>query len=182
MRYVAKKCGETPKEAIKTLDQLKEYLVSISDKHPDDFNAAIYGTLKAESDLQGKSGAAIQVGMIGSFRNLVEKPSFKERNVDIDQLLATSQNTLIQLGVAHYEMGYRKNEDESADIIFPSCHIKPACRLAYDEGSLGRIIGGTQCVSCTGMCQFLKLLTGYDWDYELLEFDKPQCIARIFMV
>ncbi|WXG42015.1 MAG: hypothetical protein WED07_14850 [Candidatus Freyarchaeum deiterrae] len=182
LRFAAKKYGETPKEAIKTLDQLIEYLVSVSDKHPDAANAAVYAGLKAESDIQGKSGAGIRVGLIGFFRSLGKKPSAKERNVDIDQLLATFQKTLIQLGLAHYEVGYNKNEDGSVNVIWPNCYIKDGCRLASDEGATKRIIGGLQCVSCSGMCQILKLLSSYDWDYELLEFDKPHCIARSFMI
>jgi hypothetical protein len=182
LRFVAQKYGETPKEAIKTLDQLIGYLVSISDKHPGAANAAIYGGLKAESDLEGKSGAGIRVGLIGFSGNVKKKPSAKERNVDIDQLLETIQKTLIQLGLAHYELGYRKNEDESVDLIWPNCYLKDGCRLSHDEGATRRIIGGSQCVSCSGMCQLLKLLSSFQWDYELLEFDKPQCIARISMV
>ncbi|WXG42016.1 MAG: hypothetical protein WED07_14855 [Candidatus Freyarchaeum deiterrae] len=182
LRYAAQKYGETPKEAIKTLDQLREYLISISDKHPDAINAAVYAGLKAESDIQGKSGAGIRVGLIGFSRSLGKKPSAKERNVDIDQLLTTYQQTLIQLGAAHYEEGYRKNEDESVDVIDPNCYIKDGCRLAHDEGALGRITGGLQCVSSFGMCQILKLLSSYEWDYELLEFNKPHCLARIYML
>nr|MDO8081016.1 hypothetical protein [Candidatus Freyarchaeota archaeon] len=182
LRFANLKFGETPKEAIKTLDQLAEYLLSISDKHPDTFNAAVYGVLKAESELQGKPGAGIQVGALAFSRKVEKKPNAKERNVDIDQLITTFYKILIQLKVAYYELGYRKNEDESVDIIWPSCHMKDACRLANDEGALGRTIGGLQCVSCTGICQFFKQLSSYDWDYKLLEFDKPHCIARLFMI
>lgn len=182
LQFAAQKYGGTPNEAIKTLDQLEKFLISVSDKHPYALNAVIYAGSKAESDLQGKSGAAVRIGMIGLSRKMMKEPSANERSVDIDQLLATFQKTLIQLELAHCEVGYRKNDDESFDIIWPNCHIKDACRLAHDEGSLGRIIGGMQCVSCAGMLQFLKLLSGRDWDYELLEFDKPHCVAKIFMV
>ncbi|MFB0562258.1 MAG: hypothetical protein ACETWM_13725 [Candidatus Lokiarchaeia archaeon] len=181
LQFVAEKFGETPKEAIKTLDQLRDYLISISDKHPDVIIVDVYAGLKTESDLQGKSGAGARVGVIGFSRNLVKKPSAKERNVDIDQLLATVQQTLIQLGLAQYEVGYKKNVDESVDIFWPNCYVKDGCRKAFDEGVLTRPVGGLHCIGCSGMCQLLKLLSGFEWDYELLEFDKPHCIARCYM-
>jgi hypothetical protein len=182
LQYAAQKFGEAPKKDIKTLDQMLEFLVSISDRHPDALNAVVYGGSKAESDLQGMSGAAARVAMMGLSKNFVKAPSAKARNVDIDQLLATYQKILTQLEVANYEVGYRKNSDESVDVAWLNCHMKDACQLAYDEGALKRITGGLQCVACAGMLQILKLVSGYDWDYELLEFDKPHCTARIFMV
>ncbi|MEM3525960.1 MAG: hypothetical protein QXV37_00975 [Candidatus Jordarchaeaceae archaeon] len=182
LQYAAKKFGETPKGEIKTLDQILEFLVSISDRHPDALNAVVYSGSKAESELQGRSGAAARIGLMGLSKNLVREPSGKERNVDVDQLLATYQKTLLQLEVANCEVGYRKNSDESVDVIWPNCHMKDGCRMAYDEGALKRAIGGLQCLACAGMLQILKLLSGFDWDYELLEFDKPYCLARVFMV
>ncbi|WXG42018.1 MAG: hypothetical protein WED07_14865 [Candidatus Freyarchaeum deiterrae] len=181
LQYVAQKYGETPKEAIKTLDQLGAYLISISDKYPKAFNAAVYGQFKVEKELQGSAGAATRVGTMGFSRNLVESPNVKERNVDIDNLLTTFQQTLIQLKLA-MEVGYKKNEDGSVNVIYPDCPIKDACLKAYDEDALKRVIGGSQCVSSSGVCQFLKLLSSYDWDYNLLEFDKPYCISRLFMI
>ncbi|WXG42013.1 MAG: hypothetical protein WED07_14840 [Candidatus Freyarchaeum deiterrae] len=181
LQYVAQKYGEKPKEAIKTLDQLGAYLVSISNKYPKAFTAAIYAHLKVEKELQGSAGAGTRVGMMAFSRNLMKKPSAKERNVDIDNLLTTFQQTLIPSRLA-MEVGYKKNEDESVNVIYPDCPIKDACQMASHEDALKRVIGGLQCVSCSGVCQILKLLSSYDWDYELLEFNKPHCIARIFMV
>lgn len=180
LQFVSQRLGETPEKDIKTIDQLMEYLISIADKHPNVVNVILYAGLKAESYIMGRSGALTRVGLIGYFKNIEERPAEK-RNMDIDQLLATYQQTTIQLEVAFCEIGYKKNADESIDIIWPNCHLKEGCRLAQEEGVATRVTGGLQCLASVGVCQMLKLLSGYEWDYELMEFDKPHCIARIYL-
>ncbi|WXG42014.1 MAG: hypothetical protein WED07_14845 [Candidatus Freyarchaeum deiterrae] len=181
LQYVAQKYGEKPKEAIKTLDQLGAYLVSISDKHPKAFTAAMYAHFKVENDLQGSAGAATRVTSRGISKNFTEGTSIKERNIDVDQLLKTFQQTIIPARVG-CEMGYKKNEEGSVDLIWPDCYFKDACQTASGEDALKRVIGGVQCEISSGICQFLKLLSSYDWDYQLLEFDKPHCISRLFII
>ncbi|WXG41735.1 MAG: hypothetical protein WED07_13395 [Candidatus Freyarchaeum deiterrae] len=184
LRFIAQKTQEKTPEDIKNLDQLADYILSISDKHPDASNAILYAQCKTEMELQGQSGAGTRIGTIGYQRSSgIAKPSSaKERNVDLDQLISNLRKLGVDMKVAPFEYGYKKNEDESVDIILPDCYLKSGCLMALDEGLLKRAVGGMDCGYSNVMCQFLKMYTGYEWDYKLLEFDKPHCILRVFMI
>ncbi|MGQ9722160.1 MAG: hypothetical protein ACUVXA_12660, partial [Candidatus Jordarchaeum sp.] len=54
--------------------------------------------------------------------------------------------------------------------------------VSFGQRLMNRVVGGLQCGPGSVMCQLFKLFTGYDWDYELLDFDKPYCIARCYMI
>nr|MDO8080082.1 hypothetical protein [Candidatus Freyarchaeota archaeon] len=179
--FVAQKIGEEPPEDIETLEQMADFLISISDKHPIAYSAILYSQFKTENELQGQTGAGTQTGAIGFSRTMTKSPNIKERNVNLDDLLSKYRQTWVEVGVAHHEFGYKKNEDGSVDIIFPECYVKDGCRMCFDEGLMKRPVGGLQCGHSSVVCQFFKLLTGYEWDYKLLEFDKPQCIANCYM-
>lgn len=182
LAFVAKKIGEEPSQDIKNLDQLAEYIISVSNKYSTAYCAIPYAGFKTEKELQGRTGAGTQLGAMSISRSVVKGPSREKRNIDLDSLLSKYRQTLIEIGAAPHEMGYRKNEDESVDLIWPKCYLKDGCRMAFDEGVLTRVVGGLQCSHCAGILQLFKLFTSYDWDYKLLEFDKPYCIANIYMI
>jgi hypothetical protein len=79
------------------------------------------------------------------------------------------------------EFGYKKNEDGSLDIILPNCYYKEVCQQAFKENLLKRLNGKMHCSIGSTMCQYLKMVTSYEWDYDCLEFDKPHCITRCYM-
>jgi hypothetical protein len=180
--FVTQKIGEKPTKDIKELDQLAEYLISISYKYPTVYGAIPYAQYKTEKEFQGQTGAGTQVGAMGMSRGVLRSPSREKRNVNLDDLLSKYRQTTVGIGAATYELGYKKNEDESVDVVWPECYVKDGCRLAFNEGLLKRSVGGLQCGHSSVMCQLFKLLTGYEWDYKLLEFDKPYCIANCYMI
>ncbi len=180
--FITKKIGKEPPEDIETIEQMGDYLIAISDEHPIAYSAILYSQFKTENELQGQTGAGTQTGAIGFSRTMEENPSIEERNVDLDEIIIKYRQTWLEGGIAHHEFGYKKNEDGSVDIIFPECYVKDGCRFCFDEGLMKRPVGGLQCGHSSVVCQFFKLLTGYEWDYKLLEFDKPHCIANCYMI
>ena len=177
-------CQEKQPEDIKTLDQLKNYIVSISNKYPTAFCAITYSQFKTEDKLQGRAGAGVRIGTIGwqKHKGITRDSGAKEKNIDLDGILLKYRQISIDMGAAAYEFGYKKNEDESFDAIRPDCFLKSACLMAHDEGLLKRPAGGMNCAHSNVLCQFLKVHTGSEWDYDLLEFDKPHCISRFFII
>nr|MDO8082940.1 hypothetical protein [Candidatus Freyarchaeota archaeon] len=180
LQFEARKIGEEPTEDIKTLDQLAEYLVSKSDKYPTPNCVLMCAQLKVENELQGRTGAATRVGEMGFHRTFVKSQSGEERNVDLDDVISNLVQTAFTLKLGPKEFGYKKNEDGSLDLLFPTCYYKDGCRQALDDNLLNRPDGRMQCAVGSTLCQFLKLVTGYEWDYDCLEFDKPRCIARCY--
>nr|MDO8082135.1 hypothetical protein [Candidatus Freyarchaeota archaeon] len=182
LKFIAEKIGEKPPEDIKTLDQLKEYLISKSNVYPTSYSAAAYAQWRTENELQGQTGAGTQIGTIGSARSISDKPGLKKREVQVDQVLSNIRQSLVAIGCCPSELGYKENEDGSVDIIVPKCHFRDGCERAFDEGYLNRLDGRLQCGVATGWCILLKLSTGYEWDYDLLESYKPHCIQRCYMI
>ncbi len=181
LQQLSQKSGEEPPEYIKNLDQLAEYLISKSDKYPTCYSLLTYAQAKTENDLQGQIGAGTQVEMINVSRNIAESSKIEERKVDLDDIISNFRQTIVAGKLSPSEMGYKKNEDGSIDIIWPNCNFKEGCKLAYDEGLLKRPDGRQRCSSGSFLSQYFKLATGYVWDYDVLESYKPHCITRCYM-
>lgn len=104
------------------------------------------------------------------------------QKADVDKILAKLRQLAVRMKIAPIEFGYRKNEDESVDILHGGCFYFNGCKKAADYGLLKRSDGKIMCGSTMYVCQFLKMGTGYEWDYSVLKFSEPQCIMRCYMV
>ncbi|MFB0561205.1 MAG: hypothetical protein ACETWM_08315 [Candidatus Lokiarchaeia archaeon] len=180
LQFEAQRIGEEPTEDINTLDQLTEYIVSKTDKYPTPNCVVMCAQLKAENDFQGQTGAATRVGEMGFHREFVQSTIGGEMNVDLDEVISNLVHTAFEMKLGPKEFGYRTNQDKSIDLLFPNCYYKDGCRQALYEGLLNRPDGRMQCSIGSTMCQYLKLVTGFEWDYDCLEFDEPHCIARCY--
>ncbi len=180
-RFLVQKIGEKLPEDIKDTNQVKEYLVSISNKYPTPYCAAIYATLKTENELMGKSEIVSRVGTKDAAKVVLKELRTGERKLDINNILSRFRQDTIAGKIAHHEMGYKENEDGSTDIMWKNCFLFDACQLAYDEGLLKRSDGTQVCEQMVASCSYFKLLTGYEWDYKLLEFGKSHCVTRCYV-
>jgi hypothetical protein len=79
------------------------------------------------------------------------------------------------------EYGYKDNPDGSTEIFHQKCLLYDGCKAALDEGLLKRTDGKPRCALSAFSCQMYKVLMGYNFDYEMKEVCKPQCIIRIFV-
>lgn len=175
------KIGEEPPEDIKTLDQLVEYLVSKTDKYPP-YCTVFYAQIKTENDIQGQTGAGTRIEIMSLTKNLVKTRGIEDRDVDVDGAILKFNQVITSIKVNPGYWGYKKNEDGSLDGILPKCYYLDVCKLAFDEDLLIRPNGRMRCGIIAFLCQYLSLVTGYDWDYDILDFHAPYCIARFFML
>lgn len=180
MQYEAQRIGEDPPEGITTLDQLTEYIFSKIDKYPTPNCVVMCAQLKVENEFQGGTGAATRVGEMGFHRGFVQSTTGGERNIDLDEIISNLVKTAFELKMGPKEFGYRTNKDGSLDLLFPNCYYKDGCQQALRDNLLNRPDGRMQCSIGSTMCQYLKLVTGYEWDYDCLEFDKPHCISKCY--
>ncbi|MEM2146543.1 MAG: hypothetical protein QW279_14370 [Candidatus Jordarchaeaceae archaeon] len=179
LEFTAEKLGEKSPEGIKTLDQLAEYLLSISSKHPKVFLAEIYAQIHVENTFLGQIGAGTRVLEIGANKFVDEKESDKKRSTNIKEILFKLRETAIQMKFAPKEHGYRINGDGSADMLWPNCYFRDVCEPAYYQGSLAMPTGKMRCGITAFVCQYFKKATGFEWDYERIEAYKGYCIIRI---
>ncbi len=181
-RLVSKYSGETPPVDVKTLDQLTEYLLLKKDKFPPHW-AVLWAQFKTEKKLEGARGAGTRFMEMAISRSVLESDGdVRLKKFDIDFVLETLYKTIVDMKVAPLEMGYKKNEDESIDVLYRNCYFLEACQLASNENLLNRQDGKMVCGIFALVCRYLKIGTGHEWDYTLSKFEKPNCIAKCFIV
>ena len=181
LQFIAKKFGEKPPKDIKDLNQLAKHVISMCGKHPRAYNAIIYAQAKTENDLQGQIGVGIRVAAMDFSRDAVKGSNVERRTFDVDDAISKIHQYTIAMKICPPELGYRKNEDGSVDLLTPNCYAMDGCRQAFEEG-LKRLDGRLNCGQSAFLCQFLKLISGYEWDYDLLESYKPHCLVRFCII
>ncbi|MEM3526367.1 MAG: hypothetical protein QXV37_03045 [Candidatus Jordarchaeaceae archaeon] len=203
LEFLAQKIGENPPEDIKTLDQLSEYVLSKLDKYPYPYCAISYGQVKAENELQGQTGAGTRYEISHVVKNIKEKAESQKENldastlslrqqaikkigdetyIDIDFILSEIRKSGVSLKIISPEMGYKKNEDGSVNILWPKCYFFDACQRTLAEGLLKRPDGRQRCAIGEYFSQRFKTFTGYEWDYECIEACKPHCITKLYLL
>ena len=180
--FIAQKIGEKTPDDIKDLDQLTEYLISVSDKYPRPFCACTYAQIKTENIFEGRIGAGTKVESMRISRNIAKEGKIKIKNFDVEGTVTKIRQTGVAMKIVPREMGYKKNDDGGVDILWPKCYLMDACELAFTEGLLKRPKGGLRCGLGESLSQLFKILTNNEWDYTLLEFNKPYCIHRNYPV
>lgn len=180
LRAAAKQIGEEPREDIKTLDQLEDYLFSKVDIIRPCYIVlwAQFVTVKKFEGYQGVGERVMEVGVSQRVMNITSEV----KKFDIDDVISKLYQTLVEIKVAPCEWGYKKNEDGSVDILCRGCYFMEGCRLSLNEALLHRPNGRMLCGTFALTCYFLKKSTGHEWDYTILEFDKPHCIAKCYMI
>lgn len=182
LQYESQQTREESPKDIENLDQLAEYLLSKLAQYPKAYHSIVYAQFKTENEFQGQTGAGTQVGAIGLSRSVMKSSGREEINIDFDDLLTKYREMTISIKVCTRDFGYKLDEDESVVIIWPNCYLNSVCQYAFENGLLNRPRGGMQCGHASVMCQFFKLITGYEWDYQILESHKPHCIAKSYIV
>jgi len=182
LEYESQQTGEETPNGIQNLDQLAEYLMSKSAQHPKAYHSIVYAQFKTENEFQGQTGAGTRVGAIGLSRSVMKGSGRREININFDDLLTKYREMTISIKVCTRDLGYTQDEDGNVFVLWPNCYLNSVCKYAFDSGLLIRPKGGTQCGHASVMCQFFKLITGYEWDYEILESHKPHCIAKSYIL
>ncbi|MBS7288240.1 MAG: hypothetical protein KIH01_05730 [Candidatus Freyarchaeota archaeon] len=180
LKFISSKTGESAPSSIETLEQLAGYLVSSIRKYPRPYCALLYAEIRAEVELQGEIGAAIQISEIKWAKRFTEAAKKDVKN-DIEKILLDLNKMTRDLKVSSDdESGYRVNDDGTLDMVFTNCYFKDVCEQALAEG-LKRTDGRKYCPASSGICRYFRSITGYEWDYDLLEFNKPYCTSKIYM-
>jgi hypothetical protein len=180
VEFMNHKTVDPPVEEVKTLDQMAKYLLSKVSVYPTPYCAVMYAQHKVESDLQGKSGAISRIGDMGWQRNFAKSQDVKGKTVDFDKIVPDLRKASVMMKLSPSEFGYRKNECGGVDFIIPECFYLDGCQQAFKEGLLSRPDGRTQCDLGSSLCQFFKMATSCEYDYDLMEAYKPRCMIRYY--
>ena len=184
LRAASAKTGETPPRDIKTLAQLTDYLILESDKlQTRPYFIAHWALNVTEKKLEGTLGVAYGMAFKGEFEKVLSTDgNEKLSSMDLDGVLSKLRKLTINLRIAPTEFGYKKNSDGSLDTFQQGCPFLEGCRIAEKDSTLSRPDGRMSCGACMLVVHFLKDSTGVDWDHYILEFAKPYCVTRLFVI
>lgn len=185
LQAVASQTGEEPPKDVQTLERLKEYLLSKTEKLSfPPYYLLLWAEFITAKKLEGSLGAGYRISHRGIIKRVAETDDNVKllQKLGIDQVLLKIHQFAVEKKVAPLELGYRKNEDGSIDIMYGGCYFFDACQLAKEKKLLQRSDGQLLCGTSTFVCQFLRMATGYEWDYTILEFGKAHCIIKCFMI
>lgn len=181
LQFISQKIEEEPPKNIESLDQLAKYLLSKTDKYPLPNCACYYAEIKTEKELQGLLGATYRLSEAGFYKRHMKTQKVEERRLNLDDILSNLYQFAVENKLAPEEFGYRINQDGSLDALFPNCFYKEVCRQAFKERISARANGSMHCALGSTLCQYFKMVTGHEWDYDPVEYDKPHCIIRCYM-
>jgi hypothetical protein len=182
LSYLTPRIGEKPHEGIKDISQLMEYIASKEDRYPSPECVVVYAQVKTENDFQGQTGAGTTIEQISMARQVLESHKVTERNVDVDKAFAVFSQILLAMKIHPDEWGYKRNADGSAEIMVRNCYFQDSCNQCLDEHLLKRPDGRQRCGTVGFICKSLKPVTGYEWDYEVVDAPRPLCTVKCYMI
>lgn len=184
LRGISAQTGkETPKD-IKTLDQLKDYLILKEGelRFPSYF-LMFWAHFVTDKKFESFKEDLTQSMFKNVAQRVAEKDSdIKTKNLDLEEILAKLRKRAVDLEVAPLEFGYRMNNDGSIDLVHGGCPFFEGCEKSWEQNLLKKRDGRIMCGATIFVCQFLEIATRQGWDHAILEFDKTRCIARCFPV
>ncbi|GEM_PF-904737 len=184
LQFEAKKLGEKPPENISGLGAVTDYILANLDRYPKGFNALIYGIGKAESKLQGSTGAGSRRAAYSAMKYIMESSGMLSSIVgttkDIFEAIYKAEEINKEIKTAVSARYIREKNNQVIEVV-PNCPFRDACSAIIDEG-IGRLVGGSECICLITTNAEAEIITKKQLDYKIEEFGKSECRGRIFEV
>jgi hypothetical protein len=178
--FFAKKIGQKPPE-IKNLDEALNYASNNMKTFLNGYSAFAYGAMKAESTIQGATGAVIRVVAKTATANFFDASGLGKalgNASDSSQALAKYYGLLTKLGSMKPEDLKFTRSDGVLDLEVDNCPYSDACSALVAEG-VPRILGGHECVRILSFATIVQVMTGRQQDYKLTNLSPPRCKGQI---
>jgi hypothetical protein len=182
LQFEAEKLKESPPESIQGLEAVTNYILANLNRYNRGYDSLIYGIAKAESKLQGSTGAGAKRAAYSAMKSILESSGLLNNIIgttgDVYGAIykAEELNKEIKTAVsAHYIRG----ENNQVTIVVPNCAYKDACEALLNEG-ISRVVGGSECIYLIVTNAEAEIVTKKHLDYKIDEFGKLECKGRIF--
>nr|MDO8082074.1 hypothetical protein [Candidatus Freyarchaeota archaeon] len=184
LEFESRMLKEKPPENIQGLEEVTNYIIANLDRYPNGCSALSYGIFKAESKLQGSTGAGAKRVAYGAMKSILESSGILNSVVgtteDVFEAYKKFTDSVRSTKVVILTRVIRK-ENNQVVVVFHDCPFKEACRAFVDEG-ISRMIGGWECIALIIVNVGIEIITKNTLDYKLEEFDKPNCRGRVWEV
>lgn len=184
LEFESRMLNEKIPEEIQGLDEVVDYITTNLDRYPRGHCSLIYGMFKAESKLQGFSGAGAKRAAYTSMKSILEITGI------LNKFVGTTTDALDSCKKASFifdvtkiviPMSLTQGEENQLNIVFHDCPYKDACTALANE-KLTRLVGGWECVALMFINAGVEIITKKTFDYKLEGFNEPNCRGRIFEI
>ncbi|MHA1645302.1 MAG: hypothetical protein ACTSV0_09745 [Candidatus Freyarchaeota archaeon] len=184
LEFEAVKLNEKPPENLTDLEEITNYIVENLERYPGGYNALIYGIGKADSRLEGATGAGAKRAAYSAMKSIIESSGL------LDSVIGTTEDAFEAICKAekiNKELGatiparYIRGENNQVIQIVPNCPFRDACSAVMSEG-ISRLVGGEECVSLITTTAEAEIITRKHFDYRLDEFGEVECRGRVFEI
>ena len=169
---------------IKDIDKALKYVTDNMNLFLNGYAALAYGAMKAESTIQGATGAIMRMVAKTSTQKTFEEAGFGKalgKASTASEALKIYYNSLVKLGSMKKEDLEITESDEGLTLRVDNCPFADACIAAVSEG-IPKILGGHECVRILAFATIIEVMTGRQQDYKLLDLSPPHCSAMIVEV
>ncbi|MEM1717770.1 MAG: hypothetical protein QXF49_00280 [Thermosphaera sp.] len=182
LRTVERFTGERSSVEINSLDELKDYLLLISNKLPvPSYYVMFWAQYVTEKKFEGGLGVGYQISHSELAKKAISSDGIKpEQAANIEEALALLRKLAVNMKIAPIEFGYKIDEDGNLYLYHGGCAFLKGCKMSMEKGVLHRPDGRVSCGVTIFVCQFLKSATKQEWDHTLLEFNEKEkyCIVK----
>jgi hypothetical protein len=182
LKFEADKLKESPPENVQGLEAVTNYIIANLGKYPRGYNSLIYGVCKADSKLQGSTGAGAKRAAYIAMKSIMESSGL------LNTLIGTTEDAFEAIRKAE-ELNkeikstvsgrYIRGENNRIIMIVPNCLFKDACN-AFVKERISRMVGGSECIFLITTNAEGEIVTKKHLDYRLEEFGEPNCKGIIF--
>ncbi|MGQ9721982.1 MAG: hypothetical protein ACUVXA_11745 [Candidatus Jordarchaeum sp.] len=184
LQFEAEKLMDKPPENIQNLQEVTNYIINNLDKYPNGYCALMYGIAKAESKLQGSTGAGSKRSAFSAMKSIIESSGMLNSVIGTTGDLFEALDKFEEIGKmvkTAIPLRFIRGENNEVTMVSKNCPYKDACRAFINEG-IGRLVGGQECINIICHAAVAEIITKKRFDYKLYEFDKPECRGKIFEV
>ena len=178
-QFEANKLGELPPEGIENIDDVVNYIVRNLDRYPQGYCALVYGNAKADSEIEGATGAAWKHSGMNALELLMKPSGLLEEPLPLKKALEKSQEFAKSINMAA-QLQFIEESEDTVSIIIEKCPFADSCE-AFEEEGISRITGRTECANLVCYTAAAQLITRKQCDYSI-QRKEHKCRGKIFEV
>ncbi|MGQ9723437.1 MAG: hypothetical protein ACUVXA_19200 [Candidatus Jordarchaeum sp.] len=177
--FEAEKLGESPPNGIETLNDIVNYILGNLDRYPRGYCALVYGNAKADSKIEGSTGAAWKRSGINALKQLMQPSGLLNSSRSPIEALESAQEFAQSINMAA-KLQFMENSDDTVSIIIEECPFTDSCE-AFEKEGISRISGKRECANLICYTAAAQLMTGRQCDYSIRRTEK-YCNGKIFHI
>ncbi|MEM2146891.1 MAG: hypothetical protein QW279_16120 [Candidatus Jordarchaeaceae archaeon] len=184
LEFESRMLNEKPSENMQGLDEVIDYITNNLSRYPRGHCSLIYGMFKAESKLQGFSGAGAKRAAYTSMKSILEITGILNKFVGTtDDAFDSCKKAsfIFEVTKIVIPMSLTQGEGNQLNLVFHDCPYKDACVSLVKE-KLTRLAGGWECAALMFINAGLEIIKKKTFDYKLDEFNTPNCTGKIWEV